>query len=145
MFDLVEHLFPWELDAALREAWRVLVPGGELIIHTAPNRWYYRFGYPLFRLFERMRGRKLPANPRDRYPFHHLHVNEQDVLGLSRSLRSVGFSPRIVLENVTNPLQAERSPILRFAIHFLLNVYPFRWVFRNDIFAIAKKRGLKWN
>jgi ubiquinone/menaquinone biosynthesis C-methylase UbiE len=85
MFDLVEHLYPWELAQALSEAWRVLGVHGLLMIHTAPNRWYYRFGYPLYRLFERLRGRELPADPRSRFPFHYLHVNEQDILGLRRS------------------------------------------------------------
>jgi len=42
MFDLVEHLHPWELDRALAEARRVLHPAGRLIVHTAPNAWYDR-------------------------------------------------------------------------------------------------------
>ena len=49
MFDIVEHLHPWELDQALREARRVLKDDGRLIIHTAPNRWYDRYAYPLVR------------------------------------------------------------------------------------------------
>jgi hypothetical protein len=119
----------------------VLSLDGQLIIHTAPNRWYYRFGYPLYRLFERLRGRRLPVDPRDRHTFHHLHVNEQDVLGLRRSLHSAGFEPKIRLENIEPPLQNESSPALRLLVRVLLGVYPFRWVFRNDIFAIACKRA----
>jgi SAM-dependent methyltransferase len=140
MFDLVEHLHPWELEQVLREAWRLLSVDGQLIIHTAPNRWYYRYGYPFYRLLERARGRQLPANPRDRFPFHHLHVNEQDVLGLRRSLRHAGFQPRVWLETVEAPLEGENSPILNALTTIVLEIFPFRWVFRNDIFAIAYKR-----
>jgi ubiquinone/menaquinone biosynthesis C-methylase UbiE len=141
MFDLVEHLYSWELPHALGEAWRVLSSHGQLIIHTAPNRWYYQFGYPLYRLFERSRGRRLPADPRSRFPFHHLHVNEQDVLGLRRSLRHAGFEPRVWLGIIEPPLGNEDSLALKALLRMLLEAYPFRWVFRNDIFAIACKRA----
>lgn len=139
MFDLVEHLYPWELTEALNEAHRVLVTGGQLIIHTAPNRWYYQFGYPLYRLLERLRGRHLPSNPRSRFRFHYLHVNEQDIVRLRRSLHRAGFKCRVWLDNIQTVLPAEFSPLLRSVISILLRVYPFRWVFCNDLFAIAVK------
>jgi cyclopropane fatty-acyl-phospholipid synthase-like methyltransferase len=51
MFDVVEHLYPWELHEAMREVHRVLRPDGRFIIHTAPNRWYDRYAYPWVRRF----------------------------------------------------------------------------------------------
>ena len=33
MFDVVEHLYPWELDQSLAEIRRVLKPGGAFIVH----------------------------------------------------------------------------------------------------------------
>ena len=141
MFDLVEHLYPWELSLALREAWRVLSADGQLIVHTAPNRWYYRFGYPMYRLFERLRGRRLPADPRSRFPFHHLHVNEQDIIRIHRSLHQAGFNAKIWLQNLQPPPEASSSMLLGLLLRFLVGVYPFRWIFRNDIFAVAHKRG----
>ena len=141
MLDLVEHLYPWELAEALREAWRVLAAGGRLVIHTAPNRWYYRFGYPLYRVFERLRGRHLPLDPRSRFPFHHLHVNEQDIVSLRRSLQEAGFDSRVWLANIQRPLLESCSMWLNLAVRMLLAVPPFHWVFRNDILALAVKRG----
>ena len=49
MFDLVEHLHPWELAQSLAEVRRVLRPDGRLIVHTAPNVWYDRYAYPVVR------------------------------------------------------------------------------------------------
>src|SRR5690606_462209 len=40
MFDVVEHLHPWELHEAMLEIRRVLRPDGRFIVHTAPNVWY---------------------------------------------------------------------------------------------------------
>src|SRR5687767_11777734 len=51
MFDVVEHLHPWELHQALLEVRRVLKPEGRFIIHTAPNIWYDRYAYPVVRRF----------------------------------------------------------------------------------------------
>jgi len=144
MLDLVEHLHPWELEKALAEARRLLIAGGQLIIHTAPNRWYYLLGYPLYRLYQWSRGRRLPPDPRSRFPFHYLHVNEQDILGLRRSLQQAGFEATVWLENLASPVVEEPSPVLgplvRLLVRFLLQSYPFRWVFRNDIFGLACKR-----
>src|SRR3990172_6425112 len=49
VFDVVEHLHPWELEQAYAEIVRVLKPGGMIVIHTAPNRWYDTYAYPTVR------------------------------------------------------------------------------------------------
>src|SRR5262249_18340631 len=56
MFDVVEHLFPWELHTAMLEVHRVLKPDGRFIVHTAPNIWYDRYAYPLVRVVRTMMG-----------------------------------------------------------------------------------------
>ncbi|HEC35144.1 MAG TPA: class I SAM-dependent methyltransferase [Anaerolineae bacterium] len=142
MADLVEHLHPWQLERALDEAYRVLVTQGMLIIHTSPNLWYYRYGYPLFRLFEALRGNRLPRDPRDRYVYHkEAHVNEQSLLSLRRSLRQAGFRRhRMWLERVNDWERPVPSPLLRFLARFALDVYPFRWFFRNELYALAWKQ-----
>ena len=133
MLDVVEHLHPWELAVALREAWRVLRPGGKLLVHTAPNLWYYHYGYPLYRLFQRMRGVDLPVDPRDRFRYHrHVHVNEQTPLMLRRALREAGFRPHVWLADIQQRWagQGRLACVLGWlAIH----VYPLRWVFCGDI------------
>ena len=61
MLDVVEHLFPWQLDLTMREVRRVLKPDGFAVIHTVPNRWALTVGYPLLRMAR-------PGCPRTRAP-----------------------------------------------------------------------------
>ena len=139
MLDIVEHLYPAELAAALVDVRRVLKPGGTLIVHTMPNLWYYRWGYPLFRGVQRLRGKHLPQDPRARWQFvSTVHVNEQTPLTLHRALKEAGFAARVWLQP-TQSYSQERSPLVRSVMRLLASAYPFRWVFCDDIFALASK------
>lgn len=139
MLDIVEHLYPEQLKRALEEAYRVLKEEGVLIIHTMPNLWYYRMGYPLYRLAQRMRGKKLPKDPEQRWQFvSAVHVNKQDICRLKRALQNAGFHARVWLEP-TQSYQEEKNPLVRFFMLILSRCYPFRWVFCDDIFALARK------
>jgi ubiquinone/menaquinone biosynthesis C-methylase UbiE len=140
MVDVVEHLYPHELHQSLLEVRRVLAPDGQLIIHTAPSLWYYHYGYPVYRFFQALRGKRLPANPRERWAYNHVHVNEQDPLKLRAALRAAGFEAKIFLE----PAQTfafEKNRLVRMGMVFVTRVYPFRWIFCDDLFAIAQKGG----
>jgi ubiquinone/menaquinone biosynthesis C-methylase UbiE len=90
LLDVVEHLAPAELDSALREALRVLRPGGRVLVHTLPNRLIYDVTYRLQRLSRRSHRRNWPRQPRNRYELE-MHVNEHSVASLRRALRRAGF------------------------------------------------------
>jgi len=152
MLDVVEHLHPWQLEAAFREVRRVLRPDGYAVIHTVPNRWALEIGYPLLRLLRP----SLPADPRTDYE-HEVHVNEQDLIGLTRTLRDAGLRSRVWLENLTLE-QARwqqrsdafadvrgasygffRRPVVQQLARFALRT-PLKLIACNDIYAIAWAR-----
>ena len=140
MFDLVEHLHPWELDRALAETRRVLRSDGRLIIHTAPNAWYDRCAYSLVRLVRTVmgQGRRYPRDPRAVIPANlDVHVNEQSVLSLWRVLRRAGFDARVWLD--TPPQSRDEGPMLAAARHVLFNWPPFHWFFEREVFAVAQR------
>jgi len=137
--DLVEHLLPHELEAMYAEAYRVMAPGGLLVVHTMPNLWYYRFGYPLYRVVQRLRGQRLPRDPRDRWRYvKQVHVNEQSVATLRAGLRVAGFDVRVYLRNVQRYGQ-EGNRLVRGVMRFLSSHLPFSLVFCNDLFAVARR------
>jgi len=138
LLDVVEHLTPDQLRAALQEAHRALKPGGRLIVHTMPNTWYYRWGYPLYRWVQSARGQNLPRDPRARWGYSHLHVNEQSPLRLRAALRACGFQTRVWLRS-TQDYQQETNPLARAVMRLLTRLPGLRLIFCNDIFAVGIK------
>lgn len=139
MFDVVEHLYPWELHQALMEVRRVLKPDGRLIVHTAPNRWYNRYAYPLVRLVRTAMGQG--ANyPRDPRQFGvaanvHVHVNEQSLFSLRRVLARAGFRSTVWLDS---PPQHRQEGLILAALRYVaFHWLPFRWFFEREVFAVA--------
>jgi cyclopropane fatty-acyl-phospholipid synthase-like methyltransferase len=139
MLDIVEHLYSEELENTFGEVWRILVPGGRLIVHTMPNLWYYRYGYPIYRSLQRLRGVRLPINPRDRWSYSHVHVNEQNPRQLLKTMRKSNFQTKVWLQT-TQSYEYEKNSLLRFGMGFLTRWYPFRLIFCNDIFALGIKK-----
>lgn len=142
MFDVVEHLYPWELDAAMAEIKRVLKAGGMFIVHTAPNRWYDVYAYPVVRLIRTIQGKGhlYPRDPRALNVAVNLdvHVNEQDMVGLQRNLKRAGFG-RIKVWLDTPPQRRHEPLLFKLARHVAFHWPPFRWFFEREVFAVAVK------
>jgi ubiquinone/menaquinone biosynthesis C-methylase UbiE len=141
MFDVVEHLHPWELDQAMREVHRVLKPDGRFIIHTAPNVWYDRYAYPVVRLFRTAlgEGEKYPKDPRQFLVDvnEHVHVNEQSIMSMNRALRQAGFKGKVWLDSP--PQNRHESAALAMLRKVAFEIPPFRWFFEREVFAVAAK------
>lgn len=143
MYDVVEHLYPWELHAAMREVHRVLRPDGRFIIHTAPNRWYDKYAYPWVRRFRALLGQgdQYPRDPRAITPVNqHVHVNEQDMISMGRALRAAGFSGRVWLDSPPQD-RSQEHPLMALLHNIAFGVPPFRWFFEREVFAVATKRS----
>lgn len=142
MFDVVEHLYPWELHEALLEINRVLKPNGRFIVHTAPNVWYDKYAYPFVRAFRTLlgQGKDYPSNPRAFLVDvnQDVHVNEQSMVSMRRTLAKAGFASRVWLDSPPQGRQPNvvidvmRSAVFRWP--------PFRWFFEREVFAVASKR-----
>jgi SAM-dependent methyltransferase len=138
MSDIVEHLYPEELTVTLKEVHRVLVPGGDLLIHTMPNLWYYRYGYPIFRFVKWLRGVSLPVDPRERFQFSHVHVNEQTPCTLRQVLDGIGFSYWSVwLYDYRD--YSQRGALMKHSMRLLTSLPVVKKIFCDDIFALARK------
>jgi len=141
MFDVVEHLHPWELDAALAEVHRVLKPEGKFIVHTAPNIWYDRYAYPVVRFVRTLMGHgaNYPKNPRNFLVSvnEHVHVNEQSMVSLGRTLRRNGFRGKVWLESP--PQHGGENAVIDSLRGALFKTPPFRWFFEREVFAVVSK------
>ena len=142
MFDVVEHLFQWELENCLAEVKRVLKPEGVFIVHTAPNVWYDRYAYPVVRGVRRLMGQgaKYPKNPRllNVAANAEVHVNEQSQWSLWTTLRRAGFHH--VKAWLDSPPQNRRENLVFAAARFtLFELPPFRYFFEREVFAVGVK------
>ena len=136
MLDVVEHLTYDELITSLTEVERVLKKNGRLIVHTMPNTWYYRFGYPIHRLIMRATGTSLPLDPRTRWSYVDTHVNEQSPYSLGRAMRQAKLDARIW---VASSHESSAMPFRR--IYDTVVKLPLLSNFVcNDIYAVGKPR-----
>jgi ubiquinone/menaquinone biosynthesis C-methylase UbiE len=87
LIDVVEHQYPGELEATLKEVRRVTKVGGRVVVHTAPNAWLIK---PIYLL----------AGVLFQWKRHPYHVNEQSYLGLRRNLRQLGGLASIKMSKV---------------------------------------------
>lgn len=85
--DLIEHLAPDELDQVYRLVRAHLAVDGIFVLHSYPNHWFYRYGYPVRRKAAASQGESLPEQPRSPYE-QLMHINEQTPPGLRRQLRN---------------------------------------------------------
>ena len=94
LVDVYEHLHPFELDFTLSEARRLLRPGGRLLVHTGPNTWFYRFGYPGALAGAPSPAAGIPEDLRGEYD-HLMHVNEQNLAPPAPRPEKAGFAARV--------------------------------------------------
>lgn len=149
LLDVVEHLYPCQLDELLLQIKRVLKSEGRLVIHTSPNKIWLDFGYKYFTRFANFFPSKLvwepcfktrlnyQKNPRNTLE-KQLHVNEQSPKSLSFSLENSGFKNNKIW---TDSRFRRITKGAYFQFTFLQPIWlPFLGKYFNlDIWAMSKK------
>ena len=145
LLDLVEHLHEQELEDLFKNLSAIIKDEGIIIVHTAPNKLYYEYGYKLIRFFLYMlKGVKLENDIRSDYE-KKMHINEQTSKHLGKLLKKSGFGFKIGLFNTSHAdlliKEHLKHPLLYKAINSIINWPPLANIFCRDIYAVAWKNS----
>lgn len=118
MADFVEHLHDWELKVVYEKCFQVLKKGGKIVIHTAPNKLFIKYTYPILRAISAFKGKDL-GDVRVHYPDHNEHVNEHSPAQLRKALIEK-FKVEVWSENLHHATFINKIPVLnKFAVSIL--------------------------
>jgi len=136
--EFIEHISQLEGEQFLRMAYATLKPGGKLLIYTMPNTLQRKYGYPIIRMFARIRGISLPKRQEDTLSEHYLkyHLNEQNYFQLKKSARFAGFNNFVVGYDWYPDGKRARWKCIAWTI---VNNTPLRHIFLANLFLLAEK------
>lgn len=151
--DVIEHLYPEELEIVFKEIKRVLKPEGKLVIHTAPNKIFNDYTYKYFcypfsniivEIWNLLASKKYPniAKPEDIRADSHskMHINEPTFISLKKLFHKHNFLGSIRSTNVT--VKKEIISFKDYLFNFLVfldpvsRYFPLNILFGSDFFSV---------
>ena len=153
MTDVVEHLYPEELDLVFKEIKRVLKSKGKLVIHTAPNKTfnnitYKYYCYPIASLiafvWNTVVRKSYPniASPKEIRTDSHsiMHINEPTYFSLDKLYKKYKFKGSLISTNVTvkKPSLSLKDSSFNFIVflHPFSKYFPLNILFGSDFVSI---------
>jgi hypothetical protein len=151
MTDIVEHLYPEQLEQMFLGIKKIAAKDCTVYIHTAPNLEFYQYGYPIIRFlypllklippFRKLLWTKpnwkgldkLPKDPEEESHNKIGHVNEQTPSMLKATLEKTGYQATIR----TIPFMREVTGWHIKILYSILNLPGLRKVFGAEILAEA--------
>jgi 2-polyprenyl-3-methyl-5-hydroxy-6-metoxy-1,4-benzoquinol methylase len=151
MMDIVEHLTLHDFDVALKEAYRIMAPGGVLIIHTN-NKYYEKFiKYLVIFTYSGWKMLFHPSKTIAKYsnPYEYMHINYLTGGTLIKKLAEVGYAAKIEYVKPTSRKELLRhldynsKTVENFFVFFgwwLLNTDLIRFI-SPTYWIVAKKKN----
>jgi ubiquinone/menaquinone biosynthesis C-methylase UbiE len=147
--DVIEHLSFDDAVVMLRDSFRVLMPGGFLLVHTTPNTMFTRVVYPLVRpLLRALTRQDTGAIDEHLAVMRRLHLDEYNLCSLHRIARRAGLPrPKIWISSDLlrggehrHTRALGKSRIFRF-IGSLGRSGPIRFFLGNDLYLQCWKKN----
>jgi 2-polyprenyl-3-methyl-5-hydroxy-6-metoxy-1,4-benzoquinol methylase len=142
LMEVIEHLRPWEIDLLLPKIKKALKSSGFLVIYTYPNRLAH-YGFFVYKLCHYLRYRRPPKEKiKNDYYDPIIHINEQTIIALRKTLKKNQFNYRVLLEKgwfFEMLEQGAKKSWIRKRLINILRLWPFRLFFFIDIYALAWK------
>ncbi|MBI3088122.1 MAG: methyltransferase domain-containing protein [Candidatus Omnitrophica bacterium] len=137
LMDVLEHLYPWQIERLYARLFRILKPGGRMICHTWPNRWHTTCVYPLVARVSRLFGIEKSEHVRAAHD-EVMHVNEQTPWGVWRDATRAGFRVKIWMAHESSAASNRCVRWLYDAVH---RTPPCGFAFGDDIWCVATRKS----
>lgn len=131
--DVLEHLTPQQVKMGLEGVKRVLKQDGELIIHTAPNKLFFNFGYRIQCFFLKQKGILLPKNPRT--GVNAMYINEPTYFKFKKSLNKAGFNGKIYFPKPNSSARGIKKALFKLVYEF----FPLKIFFAPTLYCKVRK------
>jgi len=143
VLDIVEHLHEYELNEMFQTLCTLLKEGGLIIIHTSPNKWYYKYGYQIIRIAIFLVERVIIQKDIRSYYEKAMHVNEQSSKTVHKILKKHGLEFKIYFSEHYHPKFLIQRHIenkkLKDMICSIIESRFLQMLFCNSIYAVAWK------